>query len=132
MPTIFKAIQAISIIFIIIYAFILWKFAEKTNRPGWSLLIPIYSNFVWCDIIKIETIWAVASFLPMIMMKINPSSLPIFYLSGLVELMVQYYFCQNIAKRFGKGFLFTLGLFFIKPIFLAILAFNKKCRYTEW
>lgn len=132
MPTTLRIIQIITISYTIIYAFILWKFAEKTNRPGWSLLIPVYSNFVWCDIIKLEAIWALASFMPMIMTRINPSSLPIFYLSCLVELMVHYYFCMNIAKRFGKGFLFTLGLFFLKPIFLAILAFNKKCRYTEW
>ena len=125
-------IKYIIIIFAVLYSFVLWKFAEKTNRPGWSLLIPIYSNFVWCDIIKIETIWAVASFMPALMTRINPSSLPILYLSFIINLMIEYYFCMNIAIRFGKGKLFTIGLFLFKPIFLAILAFDKKSRYTEW
>ena len=49
---------------IIFYLIALWKFALKTGNPGWSLYIPIYSNFVWCKIARMETIWCIMSFIP--------------------------------------------------------------------
>jgi len=122
----------ISIIFIVFYMVILWKFAVKTGRPGWSLYIPIYSNFVWCGISKLDTIWCILSFAPSIIMRMYPANLGIIIASNIFSLVVSFVFCQTLAKRFNKGFGYTIGLFILNPIFLAILAFNKKCVYRSW
>ena len=117
---------------IIFYLILLWKFALKTGNPGWSLIIPIYSNFIWCKIARMDTIWCIMSFVPGIILKMYPGNLEIFILSGIFSMIVAFCFCNSLAQRFGKGLLFTIGLLFLNPIFLAILTFNKKCIYRIW
>ena len=51
---------------------VLWKLAVKTGNPGWSLYIPIYSNFAWCRIARMDTIWCIMSFVPGIILKMYP------------------------------------------------------------
>ena len=116
---------------IIFYPIVLWKFAVKTGNPGWSLYIPIYSNFVWCRIARMDTIWCIMSFAPGIILKMYPDIPNIYILSSIFSIIISYCFCDSLAKRFNKGLLFTFGLLFLNPIFLAILTFSKRCYYYK-
>ena len=53
-------------------------------------------------------------------------------LSSIFTLIIYFCFCHSLAGRFNKGLGYALGLFFLNPIFLAILTFNKKCYYRGW
>lgn len=122
-------ISILSLIFLIFYLVVLWKFAVKTGRPGWSLYIPIYSNFVWCDIAKMDSIWCILSFVPGIVTYMYPSNIGISIMSSLFAIIISFVFCHSLAKSFNKGIGYTIGLFLFNPIFIAILTFNKKCYY---
>ena len=123
-------ILAISVI--IFYMVILWKFAVKTGRPGWSLYIPIYSNFVWCSIAGMDTVWCILSFAPTIVTKMYPGNIGISIISGVFSMIISFCFCHSLANRFGKGIGYAIGLFVLNPIFLAILTLNKRCIYRGW
>jgi len=117
------------ILLIIFYMVTLWKFAVKVGKPGWSLFIPIYSNFVWVDIARLDTIWCLLSFAPSIVTYMYPNNLGILMVASIFSLIVSFCFCDSLAKRFGKGIGYTIGLFLLNPIFLAILTYSKKCYY---
>lgn len=124
-----KILFGLSSLYFIFYLVVLWKFAIKTGRPGWCLYIPIYSNFIWCDIAGMDSIWCIMTFAPGIVLKMYPGNPYVYLLSGIFTIILTFCFCNSLAKRFGKGMLFTLGLLFFNPIFLAILTFSKRCYY---
>ncbi len=74
----------------------LWRFFEKAGRKGWESVIPFYSLFVWCKIIKKPWYWAVAAIFPGI------------------NLIVLYAMVLHLYKAFGKYSLKdqTLGVIF--------------------
>ena len=125
-------LKIFSIASIIFYLVVLWKFATKTGRPGWSLYIPIYSNFVWCSIAGMETIWCLLSFAPSIVTYMYPENSGILLIASIFSLIISFVFCNSLAKRFNKGIGYTIGLFLLNPIFIAILTFNKRCIYRGW
>ena len=118
-----------SILLIIFYIVTLWKFAVKTGRPGWSLFIPIYSNYVWVSIAGMDSIWCLLSFVPSIVTRMYPDNYSISIAAYIFGMIVLFYFCRCLANRFNKGIGYAFGLFLLNPIFLAILTFNKKCYY---
>jgi len=122
-------LRIIIILYIIFYLIVLWKFAEKTGRPGWSLYIPIYSTFVWCDIARMDTIWCILTFAPRIIRCIYPSTIGIYIITSIFKMIISFCFCHSLANRFNKGIGYAIGLFLFKPFFLAILTFNKRCYY---
>ena len=124
-------LQIIIISYIIFYLVILWKFAVKAGKPGWSLFIPVYSNFVWCDIAGMDTIWCILSFAPSAVLYMYPGNESISILSSIFSLIISFCFCHSLAKRFNKGIGYAIGLFLLNPIFVAILTFNKKCYYYK-
>ena len=109
----------------------LWKFAVKVGKPGWSLFIPIYSNFVWVEVAGMDTIWCLLSFAPGIVTRMYSGDAAISLVASIFSLIVSFCFCDSLAKRFGKGIGYTLGLLFLNPIFLAILTYSKKCYYYK-
>ena len=124
-----EIIIILSLSYIIFNAVVLWKFAVKTGRPGWSLFIPIYSNFVWVDIARMDSIWCLLSFAPTVVTRMYPGNPSIFLVSVIFSMIISFCFCHSLANRFNKGIGYTIGLFLFNPIFLAILTFNKKCYY---
>lgn len=85
----------------------MWKIFTKAGQPGWASLIPIYNLYILCKIAGKSgwwVIWCSLFFIP--------------YL----------FLCISLAERFGKGAGFGVGLFFLSPIFLPILAFDSS-RY---
>lgn len=125
-------ISALLIILFIFYIVILWKFAIKTGRPGWSLFIPIYSNFVWCNIAKLEPIWCIFSFIPSIVLQMYPNNIGISIICCIFSIVVSFEFCYSLAERFDKGYLYAIGLLILNPIFITNLTLNKKCIYREY
>ena len=124
-------LQIIIISYIIFYLVVLWKFAVKTGKPGWCLYIPIYSNFIWCDIAGMNTIWCILSFAPSIILNMYPSNIGIFIISSIFAMIISFCFCHSLAKKFNKGIGYAIGLFLLNPIFVAILTFNKRCYYYK-
>jgi len=122
-------IKILLLLCFVFYLVVLWKFAVKTGRPGWSLYIPIYSNFVLCDIAGMDTIWCILSFAPSAVLYMYPGNFGIYIISSIFSIIISFCFCHSLAKRFNKGIGYAIGLLLFNPIFMAILTFNKKCYY---
>jgi len=83
----------------------MWKIFSKAGQPGWAAIIPIYNLFVWCKIVGRPAWWILLLLI----------CFPIFYII----------LCIDLAKSFGKGVGFALGLIFLSVIFFPILGFGS-------
>lgn len=94
------------ILFLVVFV-IQWKVFTKAGRPGWESLIPIYNTWILItEICRLEPKWFIFSLIP------------------ILNIVAAWVVCQELAKKFGKSDTFGIGLFFLGPIFLAILAFG--------
>ena len=85
----------------------IWKTFTKAGKPGWACLIPIYGPVVMLQIGGRPIWWLLLMFVPFV-------NLIIFLIVGI-----------DIAKAFGKGAGFGLGLTFLGFIFYPILGFGS-------
>ncbi len=98
----------LSFIFITVIIIIIarWKIYDKAGKPGWASIIPIYDTIVLLEIIGKPIWWLVLLFIP------------------LVNIIFAIIIFNALAKSFGKGSGFTVGLIFLPFIFFPILGFG--------
>ncbi|MBN1392905.1 MAG: hypothetical protein JW947_08900 [Sedimentisphaerales bacterium] len=99
----------------------MWIVFTKAGEPGWAVLIPIYNGYVlarigdkpgWMGILA-----CLAGFIPIV---------------GLIVGWVLFIIISiGVARTFGKGVLFGLGLCFLSFIFYPILAFGSSDATVE-
>jgi uncharacterized membrane protein YhaH (DUF805 family) len=94
----------------VFYIYVGWRIFEKANRAGWKVLIPIYNIVVQFRIIGRSPWWTLAMFIP------------------IVNLIPMVLLPVGLAKSFGKGLGFGIGLLLLAPIFFPILALGSA-RY---
>jgi uncharacterized membrane protein YhaH (DUF805 family) len=101
-------------VFWIVYAAVMlfmiaamWKVFSKAGQPGWAILIPIYNLYVMCKIAGRPGWWILLMFIP------------------LVNLIIVIILDIDIAKSFGKGAAFGIGLLLLPFIFFPILGFGS-------
>jgi hypothetical protein len=88
----------------------MWKVFEKAGEPGWAAIVPIYNVWVLLRIAR-QPWWMIFLFIiPLI-------NIIMFLIVGLA-----------VAKNFGRGAGFGLGLTFLGFIFYPILGFGDA-RY---
>ncbi len=115
----------------------MWKLFEKAGEPGWKCLIPIYNAYI---LMKIS--WEGKYFWFMLLCALVPSILTgiaagtqssglagvagfVWVAASIAMLVISIFAAIKLSKRFGKSPLFALGLIFLEPIFIAILAFGS-------
>ena len=110
-----------------------WKIFKKAGLSGWKSLIPIYNTYCiilisrlpkWCFFILPLLIFVLLSFLNLHFMKYIFSSTGHFLIYIFFPLAVFIYLCYRLARSFGKGIGFALGLVFLPFIFFPLLAFG--------
>ena len=101
-------------IFWICYAVVLllmiaamWKVFSKAGQPGWAVLIPIYNIYVLCKVAGRPGWWLLLMLIP------------------LVNLVIAIILNIDVAKNFGKGVGFGIGLIILPFIFYPILGFGS-------
>jgi hypothetical protein len=85
----------------------LWRVYEKAGKPGWACLVPIYNIVVLLEIIRKPVWWLILMLIPIV---------------NIVILIKVY---RELARAFGQGVGFTLGLIFVNIVFIALLAFGN-------
>jgi hypothetical protein len=88
----------------------MWKVYTKAGQPGWAVLIPIYNLYCLMKIAGRPGWWLILMFIP------------------IVSLVIAIIVALDIARAFGKGTGFGLGLIFLGFIFYPILGFGDA-RY---
>src|SRR5438045_5035425 len=85
-----------------------WKIFTKAGQPGWASIIPIYNLYVWCKIVGRPWWWILLMLIP------------------FVNFIILIILCIDMAKSFGKGAGFGIGLAFLVIIFWPILVFGRS------
>lgn len=98
--------QIIPLIVMVVALAGLWKVFAKAGEPGWACIVPIYNMIVLLNVAGRPVWWFILMFVPIV---------------NFIVLLVVWI---DIAKRFGKGTGFGLGLVFLGPIFIPILGFG--------
>lgn len=85
----------------------IWKTFTKAGKPGWACLVPIYNLIVMLEIAGRPLWWFVLMLIP--------------FVNFVIAILVGI----DIAKAFGKGAGFGVGLIFLGVIFFPILGFGS-------
>ncbi len=88
----------------------MWKVFVKAGEPGWAAIVPIYNIIVLLKIAGKPAWWVILFFIP------------------FVNFIMAIIMSLAIAKNFGKGAGFGIGLAFLSPIFYPMLAWGDA-RY---
>ncbi len=118
-----------SVIAWVIMAIPTWKLMEKAGEAGWKGIIPIYNEYMLYKISwKVAVFWVlfiltIASSVLLGMVSAVPSVIGMILLIAVsvIEIIAQV----KLAKAFGKGGGFAVGLIFLNVIFMYILAFGS-------
>jgi len=101
----------ISMIFGLLIALLLivamWRVFTKAGQPGWASIIPIYNLYIWCKIVGRPWWWILLMLIP------------------FVNFIICIILCIDMAKSFGKGAGFGIGLALLGIIFWPILGFGS-------
>jgi len=93
---------AFAVLFIASY----WRIFTKAGEYGWAAIIPIYNTYIILKIAGKPWWWLLLYLIPIV---------------NLIVLIIVY---VELAKRFGKGSGFAVGLIFLPFIFFPILGFG--------
>lgn len=112
----------------VLQAIAYWKIFEKAGEPGWKALIPIYNSYIqykftWNP--NMFWIVLVCSLLGGILGATDGALSYVGSLCALAATIVNIIAANKLAKAFGHGVGFTIGLFFLNPIFMLILGFSS-------
>jgi hypothetical protein len=105
-----SGIAGLAIVYVIVLLFELaagWRIFTKAGRAGWAIIIPIYNAYVLLKIVGRSGWWLVLFLVP------------------LVNIVASLIVALDLAKSFGKGSGFGVGLFLLGFIFSPILGFGS-------
>lgn len=89
----------------------LWRIFSKAGEPGWGAIVPFYNMYLLFKITFGNGWLFLLTLIPVV---------------NFIMLIIAY---VKLAQNFGKGGGFAVGLIFLSPIFLGILAFDDS-TYT--
>jgi hypothetical protein len=104
----------------------LWLIFEKAGHEGWKAIIPVYHHVILTRIAGLSAWWTLPLLLVIPFLKAHDKGPKLLCLALLAIWWI--WLCQRIAKRFGKGVGFGLGLALPGTdfYFRTALAFDKS------
>jgi hypothetical protein len=85
----------------------MWTVFAKAGQPGWGVLVPIFNIYLLTKIANRPAWWTVLFFVPFVN----------FIMFAVISI--------DVAKAFGKGVGFGIGLWLFGVVFYPILAFGS-------
>ena len=122
----------------------MWFLFEKADEPGWKALIPLYNMYILYNICWEAKFYfainlpctVVYSFLktfasnnPFLSDGISMLLNALAILLLLATVAIQFFLCRKLTSAFYKSDLFTVGLFFLYPVFILILGLGNSSYY---
>lgn len=89
----------------------MWKVFTKAGKPGWAAIVPVYNVIVLLQIVGRPVIWIVGFLIPVV--------------NFIVAVLVSI----DLAKSFGKGAGYGIGIVFVPFVFLPLLGFGGAQYY---
>ena len=114
-----------------------WRIFTKAGEAGWKSIIPVYGDYV-----SYRIAWQPAYFWLVFILGIissvasgmadpNGTNVTILLIVSLIRIVlaiISILYSVKLARAFGKGIGFAIGLIFLQPIFMLILGFGD-CDY---
>ena len=114
-----------------------WRIFTKAGEAGWKSIIPMYGDYI-----SYKIAWQPAYFWLTFILGIVSSylqgtletgeSLTIYMLVILIKIIlvvISIMYSIKLARAFGRGTGFAIGLIFLQPIFMLILGFGDDKYY---
>lgn len=83
-----------------------WRMFEKAAKPGWAIIIPIYNVIVLLQIAGKPWWWILLLIVPVL---------------NFIIIIITF---LDLAKAFGQGALFAIGMILFAPIFVMIIGLS--------
>lgn len=84
-----------------------WKIFDKAGQPGWAAIVPIYNMYIWTKIVGRPWWFILLMFIPIVG-----------WIIGIILIV-------DLAKSFGKGIGFAIGMILLGIVFYPMLAFGS-------
>lgn len=86
----------------------MWKVFEKAGQPGWAAIVPFYNIYVLAtQVARKEILWFILLLIP------------------VVNIIAAVIVSIDVARKFGQGTGFGIGLALLPFIFYPILGFGS-------
>lgn len=108
-----------------------WRIFTKAGEAGWKSLIPFYNNYVQYKITwNTQMFWIglIAIIAGTLLYNMDGFISIIGGIMCLAATVISWISLYKLSLAFGHGIGFTLGLFFLNPIFILILGLGSS-RY---
>lgn len=92
----------------------LWMVFVKAGEKGWKSLIPFYNTWVLWEIVGRPGWWFIWFFIP------------------FVNIVMAVWLYYDLAKSFGHGTGWTIGMIVLPYIFVPMLGFGKSQYVGAW
>ena len=113
-----------------------WNIFTKAGEAGLKSLIPIYGDYVSYKIAWQTSYFWLNFILGILLSYVSNANLnESMFLSLIVILLkialtvINIMYCVKLARAFGRGIGFAIGLILLQPIFLLILGFGSDQYY---
>jgi hypothetical protein len=97
----------IPLLVVVLLIVAMWKVFAKAGQPGWAAIVPIYNAYILLKIAGKPGWWLVLMFIP------------------LVNLIVAIIATAAVARKFGQGTGFVVGMILLPIVFYPILGFGS-------
>lgn len=84
----------------------MWKVFTKAGQPGWAAIIPFFNFYILCKVAGRPGWWLILMLIP------------------FVNFIIWIILSLDLAKNFGKGAGFGIGIALLSFIFLPVLGFG--------
>lgn len=103
------ALLAVSLVAVLAFTLrTVWLIFEKAGIEGWKAVVPVYHHVLITRLAGLSAWWTLPLVLVLPLMKAHDKGGKVLCLILLYAWWI--WLCQRIAKRFGKGVGFGLGL----------------------
>ncbi|MGZ4778244.1 MAG: DUF5684 domain-containing protein [Thermoanaerobaculia bacterium] len=109
-PVMSTGTTVVALVILVVVIAAMWKVFVKAGEPGWAAIVPIYNMIVLLKIAGKPLWWIILLFIP--------------FVNFIIVILVYF----ALAKNFGKGAGFALGMVFLPFIFFPLLAWGDA-RY---
>ena len=101
-----------------------WKINVKAGQPGWAILVPFYSLYIHFKVLQRPSYW--------IWLYIGSIITSVIFIGLIGIIILSILDAIRLAKVFGKGDGFIIGLIIFPVIFYPMLAFgDAQYQYIE-
>lgn len=106
----------------------LWKIFTKAGQPGWAAIVPYYGYYIQTVKVARASIWyfIVACVPTLLAITRVPIPEAVEGALGTVTFVMYAIVVYKMAKMFGKGIGYTIGLVLLPFIFYPMLAFGDS------